>query len=324
MKNKIKIKLAKPRGFCAGVIRADETLRKILKKYPDKKIYVRKEIVHNSFVIKQFADKGVRFVNEVDEIPKDSITVYSAHGVSPYVRNTAQKRNLYIIDATCPFVERVHKDAVKYAKQAYHIIFIGHKNHEEAIGTTGESKLIQSELSENEQDCGKTFIINTEKEAQQLTIDDNKKIVCLTQTTLNIDYAEKIMTMLKKKFGDKIKLPDTGNICYATKNRQDALKNMIETTSPDIVFIVGSQNSSNSRRLVETAKAYNVNSFLIDGYKNIDSEWLNNVETIGISSGASAPEILIKNLIEYFGTIFDTEIEEIVLKDENVNFPLPV
>ncbi len=323
-KKQKKIIIAKPRGFCAGVIRAEKILKTIINLYGhNQKIYVRKQIVHNKFIIEYFTTKGIIFVNEIDEIPDGSITLLSAHGVSPKVIYEAEKKNLAIVDATCPFVEMVHKNAIKYAKLGYHIIFIGHKNHEEAIGTTGEALLIQEELEKEGKEHGNTYVISNIEEANNLSINDNKPISCLSQTTLNTDYTTLITKNLINNFGDKIIFPKTPQVCYATKNRQDALKSMISETRCDPVFIIGSQNSSNSKRLVETAQNKRVKAYLIDSYHDIKIDWLYNSEIIGLSSGASAPESLVEGVVDFLYNQFELQIEYYNYKEEKINFQLP-
>jgi len=324
MNIKKRIVLSKPRGFCAGVIRAEKTIRNVITLYKNTQIYVRKQIVHNKYIIDELTEEGIQFVNEIDEIPDNSIVIYSAHGVSPYVRKKANEKSLKQIDATCPFVEKVHNYAIKYAMKDYHIIFIGHKNHEEAEGTTGEALLVQQKLKDQNEKAGNTYIISSKSDSEILQINYNKKIACLTQTTLNINDTREIAETLKQKFRDRIIFPDSENICYATKNRQDALKNMINQTHCKLVLIIGSQNSSNSKRLVETAIKCSVKGELIDTYKDIKDEWLEDVDTIGISSGASAPEILIDEIIIYLKQKFDVEVEEIIYKkEEKICFSLP-
>ncbi len=325
-KNKKNIKLVypKPRGFCAGVIRAEKILRTMLELYGfNEKIYVRKQIVHNRYIINLFTKQGIIFVDEIYDIPPNSIVVFSAHGVSPKVREKANKKGLIVVDATCPFVKMVHDNAIKYAKQGYHIIFIGNRNHEEAVGTTGESILIQEKYEQEGRKHGNTYIISSKKEAEAFTIKDTKPVICLSQTTLNTDQTDTIVRVLKDRLGERLIFPKTTHVCYATKNRQDALKNMIMDTGCELVFIIGSQNSSNSKRLVENARSLDIESYLIDSYRDIKEEWLNDRRIIGLSSGASAPEILIGEVIQYFHEHYTVEIEEYIFKEENVKLPIP-
>ncbi len=333
---KMKLFTAKPRGFCAGVIRAEKTLSELLKRYSEKEItkettkdipketiYVRKQIVHNKFVINHFTEKGIRFVDELDEIPDESIVVFSAHGVGPNVRDEAKNKNLRVVDATCPFVTAVHKKAIKYSKEGCHIIFIGSKKHEEAEGTTNESIKIQSNMGLEGKPHGETFIVSNIDEAQSIKIKGDRPIVCLSQTTLNIDETEKIYSVLKSNFKGRIRFPNTSEICYATKNRQDALKNMIKITNCDPVFIIGSKNSSNSKRLVEVAKSIGSNGYLIDSYRDIDEYMIGESNCIGLSSGASAPDVLFNEVVSYFQYHYQAEVKEIEFTDEKVKFDLP-
>ncbi len=315
---------SKPRGFCSGVIRADRTLSKLIKDYSKKeRIYVRKEIVHNRFVVDSFTQRGIVFVDELDEIPNNSITVFSAHGVSPEVREKSKTKGLRVVDATCPFVEITHKKAIRYSSQGFHIVFVGHKKHEEAIGTTGESIRIQKRLRMEGKECGNTFIVSNVDEANTIIIDGNKEIACISQTTLNVDEAQKVYDVLKERFSQRLIFPKNSEICYATKNRQDALKNMIKVSGCDPVFIIGSKNSSNSKRLVEVAKTEGINSYLIDSYKDIDKEMVGDSLSVGLSSGASAPEELFNDVVSYFKKNYGATVRDISFTEENIHFGLP-
>lgn len=318
MKNKIKIYKANPRGFCAGVIKAEKILTETINTYSDDyKVYVRKQIVHNKYIISRFEEKGVIFVDEVNLVPENSIIVYSAHGVSPFVRKKSNDMGLKEVDATCPFVKKVHRSAVKLAEKSHHIIYIGDRNHEEAIGTTEEAVLIYNETGQE----NKVHIINSVYEAKNLQIkNDGFPISCITQTTLNIDDLKNILDTLREKYPDRLELPGDGDICYATKNRQDALKTMISKYNCELVLVVGSNNSSNSRKLVETAIKQGTEAFLIDTYKDINPDWISDCSVVGITSGASAPEILIDEVEEYLTTNFNADVGEYIYKEERVNF----
>ena len=310
MKNKkIKILLSAPRGFCAGVERAIEIVEKSIKKYGTP-VYVRHEIVHNKYVVDDLKDKGAIFVEELEEIKdKSRPVIFSAHGVPKKIPEDAKSYNLTYVDATCPLVSKVHREAENLNKAGYHIILIGHKNHPEVIGTMGQLPIDSIDLIQNEE------------EAKNYNNGDNKKIAFVTQTTLSIDDTKEIIKILKNRFND-IREPLKKDICYATTNRQMAVKNIAKDC--DIFFIIGSRNSSNSVRLVEVAKKSGCpNAQLIHSQSDIPYEQIQKANTIGMSSGASAPEILVENFINKLKNRFTINIDEVEMIKENVVFKIP-
>ena len=310
MKNKhLKILLSAPRGFCAGVDRAIEIVEKSIKKY-GAPVYVRHEIVHNKYVVDDLKDKGAIFVEELEEIKdKSRPVIFSAHGVPKKVPEEAKNYNMTYVDATCPLVSKVHREAENLSKAGYHIILIGHQNHPEVIGTMGQLSLNSIDLVQNED------------EAKKYTKKNNKKIAFVTQTTLSVDDTKDIIKILKEKFPD-IREPLKEDICYATTNRQMAVKNIAK--SCDMFFIIGSRNSSNSVRLVEVAKKSGCkNSILLHSESKIPYEQIENSNKIGISSGASAPEILVKNFISELKKRFTISIDEVETIKEDVVFKIP-
>jgi 4-hydroxy-3-methylbut-2-en-1-yl diphosphate reductase len=298
--------LLKPRGFCAGVVRAIDIVRIALETFGPP-IYVRKEIVHNRYVVEELQAKGAIFVDNVDEVPAGERVIYSAHGVAPEVRDASKIRNLRVIDATCPLVTKVHVEAVKFAREGYSLILIGHLNHDEVIGTLGEAPDV-------------TQVVSSAEQVRDLVVKDPNRIAYLTQTTLSLDEARDIIEALKVKFPN-IKGPHAQDICYATENRQVAVKNVAE--SADLVLVVGSDNSSNSNRLVEVARNLATRSHLIDNSKAINPAWLEGAKTIALTAGASAPEILVQEVIDFLGARGFTNVEEIEVMPENVRFALP-
>jgi len=309
--NTININLANPRGFCAGVDRAIMIVEKALEKF-GAPIYVRHEVVHNKYVIDDLKKKGAIFVEEIEEIPKGSHVIYSAHGVSKKIREKSKKFNLIPIDATCPLVSKVHNEVNKMYDENYHIIMIGHQGHPEVEGTMGQIEKNSPKAS--------IHLIESVKDIDQLNINKDEKISYVSQTTLSVDDTKQIIDALKIKF-PHIKGPKGSDICYATQNRQDAIKLMIQ--DHDLIIIVGSKNSSNSNRLVEIAKQNNVESFLIDNPDKIDFELLKDKKNIGISAGASAPEILIDQIITKISKTYPAQIKELKGIRENVIFKLP-
>ena len=309
--NTININLANPRGFCAGVDRAIMIVEKALEKF-GAPIYVRHEVVHNKYVIDDLKKKGAIFVEEIEEIPEGSHVIYSAHGVSKKIREKSKKFNLIPIDATCPLVTKVHNEVNKMYDENYHIIMIGHQGHPEVEGTMGQIEKNSPKAS--------IHLIETLKDIDQLNINKDEKISYVSQTTLSVDDTKQIIDYLKIKF-PHIKGPKGSDICYATQNRQDAIKLMIQ--DHDLIIIVGSKNSSNSNRLVEIAKQNNVESFLIDNPDKIDFELLKDKKNIGISAGASAPEILIDQIITKITKTYPAQIKELKGIRENVIFKLP-
>ncbi|MBS95978.1 MAG: 4-hydroxy-3-methylbut-2-enyl diphosphate reductase [SAR202 cluster bacterium] len=295
------ILLAEPRGYCAGVVRAVDIVELALTKIGNP-IYVRHEIIHNQHVVNELKDKGAIFVEEISEIPENSTVIFSAHGVSPLVWEEAQKKNLYIIDATCPLVTKVHLEAIKYAKDGYTILLVGHKGHDEVIGTMGEAP-------------DNTILVESVEDIPLLNIPNSEKVVALTQTTLSVSDTANIISALKEKFP---KLVTRNDICYATTNRQNALDSI--TDDVDLVLVVGAKNSSNSNRLKELASERGIEAYLVDGPEDVKLDWLEGKSSIGITSGASTPEVLVNGVIE---KIKPSNIQNIVYAEENVNFKLP-
>ncbi|MGH9580807.1 MAG: 4-hydroxy-3-methylbut-2-enyl diphosphate reductase, partial [Terriglobales bacterium] len=265
--------LLKPRGFCAGVVRAIDIVRIALDAFGPP-IYVRKEIVHNRYVVEDLAAKGAIFVDSVEEVPNGERVIYSAHGVSPEVREASEQRGLRVIDATCPLVTKVHVEAVKYASEGYTIILIGHRDHDEVIGTLGEAPLV-------------TQVVGTPEEVDDLSVPDPNRVAYITQTTLSLDETRDIIEALQKRFPN-ILGPHAQDICYATENRQVAVKQV--AGDADLLLVVGSENSSNSNRLVEVASLLGTRAYLIENYRAIDPAWLEGVSTLALTAGASAPE----------------------------------
>lgn len=307
----MKILLAGPRGFCAGVNMAIETLETAIRLYGTP-IYVFHEIVHNKHVVDRFVKEGAVFVDSAEEVPEKATLLFSAHGVAPEVRQIAADRKLRAIDATCPLVTKVHLEAVKYAKQDYHIFLIGHEGHDEVIGTMGQAP-------------GAFTLVETAEEVDTLPFGPEDKLAYLTQTTLSVDDASRIINRLKARFPQLIG-PPKDDICYATQNRQEAVRQLSQEA--DLVLVLGSQNSSNSQRLAELAKEQGVQAHLIDGADEIDPSWFDNVESIAITAGASAPEQVVQDCVEWLRKRFEKSpsgftIEEKTVRDEDVFFPLP-
>jgi 4-hydroxy-3-methylbut-2-enyl diphosphate reductase len=301
-----KIILLKPRGFCAGVVRAIDVVKIALDLY-GAPIYVRKEIVHNRHVVDELREAGAIFVEELNEVPEGARVIFSAHGVSPAVREEAKQRRLQVIDATCPLVTKVHLEAVKYARQGYTIILIGHRDHDEVIGTLGEAP--QS-----------TILVSDVADVDRLQIVDRDKIAYLTQTTLSLDETKEIVTRLLERF-PKIVGPKTQDICYATENRQLAVKAVAPLCQA--LLVVGSQNSSNSRRLVEVCEKAGVPAYLLDDSSEVRPDMLENVDTVALTAGASAPEHLVQELINHLRSKGYNDLEEAEIKEEDVRFTLP-
>ncbi|ACO32491.1 MULTISPECIES: 4-hydroxy-3-methylbut-2-enyl diphosphate reductase [Acidobacterium] len=301
-----KVLLLKPRGFCAGVVRAVDIVRIALETF-GAPIYVRKEIVHNRFVVNELAEKGAIFVEDIDQVPEGSRVIYSAHGVSPAVRQQSKDRNLRVIDATCPLVTKVHVEAVKFARQGYSLVLIGHRDHEEIEGTLGEAPDV-------------TTVVSSAAEVAALEVPDPNRVAYLTQTTLSLDEARDMIEALKKKFPNIVG-PHSQDICYATENRQVAVKNVAHQA--DLVLVVGSNNSSNSNRLVEVSRNLGTKGYLIDNSKAIRPEWLEGVATVAVTAGASAPEVLVEDVVKYLGSKGFGSVEEVEVMPENVRFGLP-
>lgn len=302
----MKIILASPRGFCAGVNMAIETLEQVLKLF-GAPVYVYHEIVHNKHVVERFQGQGAVFVDDLHDVPEDARLLFSAHGVSPEVRGIARERRLKAIDATCPLVTKVHLEAVRFAKQGYKIVLIGHAGHDEVIGTMGEAP-------------DAFVLVDSTEEVDQLKFPPGTKLAYLTQTTLSVDDANRIITRLQERFSEIVG-PPKEDICYATQNRQEAVR-MIAPEA-DIVLVLGSQNSSNSQRLAELARETGVRAYLIDGPEDVDPNWFTGDETVLITAGASAPESVVQQCIEYLQKRFGAAVEQRHIREEEVYFPLP-
>ena len=303
----IKMVLASPRGFCAGVDRAITIVEKALEIY-GAPIYVQHEIVHNKHVVQRLRDDGAVFVENVDEIPEGSHVIYSAHGVAPEVRRRAEKRNLKVLDATCPLVTKVHGEAQRYAEKKHTIILIGHKDHVEVQGTVGEAP-------------ERIIVVGSVEEVASLKIEDENKIGYITQTTLSMDDTSEIIDILKKRF-PKIQGPAKDDICYATQNRQNAVKALSKEV--ELVLVVGAQNSSNSLRLLEVAKSTGVNARRIESAAELKVEWLEGVSDIGITAGASAPEDIVQGIVNQIREISaSSRILDLEIVKEDVTFALP-
>jgi len=301
-----KLLLAKPRGFCAGVDRAIDVVDMALELFPGP-VYVRKEIVHNKRVIESLAAKGVIFVEELDEIPEGSLVVFSAHGVSPEVRAKAAAKRLKVVDATCPLVTKVHLEAIRFAQEGRSIILVGHAGHEEVVGTMGEVP-------------GLVQLVGSVEEAEKVQVPNPDRVAVTTQTTLGVDDAQVIIDALRRRF-PKLVTPSSNDICYATQNRQMAVKLLAQQA--ELVLVLGSDNSSNSRRLREVAEACGARAFLIDGASEIDPAWLEGVACVAITAGASAPEHLVQEVVAYFRRLGVTEIQQIEAVEETVTFVPP-
>lgn len=298
--------LAKPRGFCAGVERAIEVVERALEIY-DKPVYVRKEIVHNRHVVAALRDQGAIFVEELAEVPAGATVIFSAHGVAPIVWEEAQHKNLRIIDATCPLVTKVHLEVIRYAKKDYTIVLIGHEDHDEVIGTMGEA-------------TDHMRLITTVEDVQRLEVPDPQKVVCLTQTTLSMDDTAVVIEALRAKFPALV-LPGKEDICYATQNRQQAVKAMASLV--DLVLVLGSSNSSNSTRLREVAQSAGVKAVLIDQVQDITPALLHNVKRVGVTAGASTPEFLVQEVVDYCQRLGAEKIQQLTVVEEDVKFHLP-
>jgi 4-hydroxy-3-methylbut-2-enyl diphosphate reductase len=301
-----KVILASPRGFCAGVVRAIGIVNLALEVY-GQPIYVRREIVHNKYVVNELHQKGIIFVNDLNEVPHGGRVIFSAHGVAPEIRAAASARRLRVIDATCPLVTKVHREAVKFARLGYTIVLIGHSDHDEVIGTLGEAP-------------GAISVLDPEVEIDSLNVPDPSKIVYLTQTTLSLNDTRFIVDKLRQKF-PLIKGPDSADICYATQNRQSAVLELARKA--ELILVVGSANSSNSRRLVEVAESAGVPAYLIDNIEDIELRWLKDVRIIGLTAGASAPEGLVERVLYYLNDLGYPTGKAAGGIQENVEFSLP-
>jgi 4-hydroxy-3-methylbut-2-en-1-yl diphosphate reductase len=302
-----RVLLASPRGFCAGVERAVDTVERALRLY-GAPVYVRKQIVHNTHVVADLRRRGAVFVDSVDEVPRGSTLVYSAHGVSPAVRGASTARRLNTIDATCPLVTKVHTQARRYAEAGYAIAFIGHAGHEEVEGTTGEA-------------ADAIVLVESVDDARTVELPRDRPLAYITQTTLSIDETREIIDVLRERF-PQIEAPAKEDICYATSNRQWAVKELLDEV--DLLLVIGSRNSSNSKRLVEVAHAAGVDAHLVDDASEIEEAWLDNVDTVGVTSGASAPERLVRDVCDWFRARGISDIAEHSSHFEDVVFRLPV
>jgi 4-hydroxy-3-methylbut-2-enyl diphosphate reductase len=301
-----KLILLRPRGFCAGVVRAIDVVKLALGMY-GAPIYVRKEIVHNRHVVNELRAAGAVFVEELSEVPQGARVIFSAHGVAPDVRKQAEERNLQVIDATCPLVTKVHLEAKRFAEHGYTIVLIGHKDHDEVIGTLGEAP-------------ASTVVVSRVEDVDRLSVPDPARVRYLTQTTLSLDETRDIVERLKERF-PLIQGPVAKDICYATENRQSAVKAVAPICQ--LLLVVGSRNSSNSRRLVEVCGKAGIQAHLVDDRTEVRPEWLDGVETVAVTAGASAPENLVEGLVEALKGRGYEDVEEVTLKDEDVRFSLP-
>jgi 4-hydroxy-3-methylbut-2-en-1-yl diphosphate reductase len=302
-----KLLLAAPRGYCAGVDRAVQTVERALTLY-GAPVYVRKEIVHNKHVVEQLRERGAIFVEELDDsIPEGAMTVFSAHGVSPAVHSEAERRQLRTIDATCPLVTKVHREAVKFAGEGYTIVLIGHAGHEEVEGTMGEAP-------------DHIVLVETEEDVDRLEVEDPERVAYVSQTTLSVDETRAVIARLRQRF-PSITGPRTDDICYATTNRQMAVKQL--AAQCDLVLVIGSRNSSNSQRLVDVTREHGTEAHLIDHEGQVAEDWLEDKRVVGITSGASAPEELVQRLVGFFRGRGDPEVAELEVVSEDVRFMLP-
>ncbi|MFM1546434.1 MAG: 4-hydroxy-3-methylbut-2-enyl diphosphate reductase [Candidatus Pseudothioglobus sp.] len=304
----MKVLLANPRGFCAGVERAIEIVERAIDKHGSP-IYVRHEVVHNRFVVENLRNKGAIFVDEIDQVPEGSVVVFSAHGVSQAVRKDAASISATVYDATCPLVTKVHKEVARRQKQNHQVILIGHNGHPEVEGTLGQSN-----------DSKKITLVETAADIKNLNFSENIDISYTTQTTLSVDDTKQIVGLLKAKF-PQIQSPKKSDICYATQNRQDSVKVIIKNA--EMLLVIGSKNSSNSNRLREIAENNNKPAYLIDGASDIDIEWLRGITSVGVTAGASAPEVLVKEVVDYLLDNGADEIIEVSGANESVHFPVP-
>ena len=299
-----RVVLAKPRGFCAGVVRAIDIVERALDFFPPP-IYVFHEIVHNRYVVENLSKRNVIFVDSIEEIPDGSVCVFSAHGVSPQVVQLAETKRLRVIDATCPLVTKVHLEAIRYARDGYSIVLIGHPGHEEVEGTMGEAPM---------------QLVSSVEDVARLEVNDPKRVMYLTQTTLSLDDVAAIIDALKERF-PSVTSPAKDDICYATQNRQNAVKEISERV--DVLLVVGSQNSSNSQRLCEVSAVAGTPAYLVNDENEINPAWLNGAQIVGVTAGASAPEELVIRVLDHLREMGAVEFEEQPGEDENVHFALP-
>jgi len=305
----MKVLLANPRGFCAGVDRAIEIVERALELFGSP-IYVRHEVVHNRYVVEDLKKKGAIFVDELNQVPDDQHVIFSAHGVSKTVQNEAKRRDLKVFDATCPLVTKVHMQVCRYSEDGIETILIGHKGHPEVEGTMGQYDTANK---------GQIYLVESVEDVARLKINNPKKLNFVTQTTLSMDDTFKVIDALSEKFPN-IQGPRKDDICYATQNRQDAVKSLVK--SCDLILVVGSKNSSNSNRLKEIASNHNIEGYLIDGAENIQQGWLNNKKCIGVTAGASAPELLVQQVIQYLQSHGAEQVKSLGFS-EDVTFQLP-
>ncbi|HSE64858.1 MAG TPA: 4-hydroxy-3-methylbut-2-enyl diphosphate reductase [Thermoanaerobaculia bacterium] len=301
-----RIVLAAPRGFCAGVVRAIDVVELALE-CVEPPLYVRREIVHNLHVVRGFEKRGVRFVEELDEVPDGATVVFSAHGIAPRVREEAQRRGLKVIDATCPLVTKVHLEAIRFERLGYRIILIGHPNHEEVEGTMGEAE-------------SRIALVSSVADAEAVEVEDPERVAYITQTTLSMEDTRPIVDALKRRF-PRIAGPAKDDICYATQNRQLAVRALAREAP--VILVIGSKNSSNSNRLVEEAELAGARAYLVDDASGVDPAWLAGVATVGVTSGASAPEFLVDQMVAHLTSLGAERVERLVTVEENVHFSLP-
>ncbi|MDI9348067.1 MAG: 4-hydroxy-3-methylbut-2-enyl diphosphate reductase [Methylacidiphilales bacterium] len=306
-----KIYIANPRGFCAGVQRAVEVVEKAVALFPPP-IYVKHEVVHNTHVVQSLTNKGVRFIEDIQEVPEGAVLIFSAHGVSQAVQESAKNRNLTIYDATCPLVTKVHMEVKRYSGKGMEIILIGHANHPEVIGTLGQASAHT-----------KMYLVQNKQDALDLQVTNPDHLAYVTQTTLSLDETKEILTILKQRF-PKLHAPNKEDICYATQNRQDAVKKLIKLcNSSGLILVIGSRSSSNSNRLTELAKSQGVTSYLIEDANSFNPTWLTNVNHVGVTAGASAPEYLVEELIAMLKKLGGKEASFTQGFNETVSFSLP-
>ncbi|HEX2216589.1 MAG TPA: 4-hydroxy-3-methylbut-2-enyl diphosphate reductase [Xanthobacteraceae bacterium] len=303
----MKVVLAQPRGFCAGVVRAIEIVERALEKYGPP-VYVRHEIVHNKYVVESLKARGAQFVEEVSEIPPNSVAIFSAHGVAKSVEEEAAARNLPVLDATCPLVTKVHNQGKRYVAQGRTLILIGHAGHPEVEGTLGQIP-------------GPVVLIQTESDVDKLDIPDHAPVAYVTQTTLSVDDTRGIIAALHRRFSDIVG-PETRDICYATQNRQSAVRDLSRVV--DLILVVGAMNSSNSNRLREIGAEAGIPSYLVSDGNQVDPDWLQGVETVGITAGASAPEVLVEDVINALRRLGPVEVSTLPGREEHIQFRLPV
>ena len=301
-----RVLLAAPRGFCAGVVRAIDVVELALE-CVEPPLYVRREIVHNFHVVRGFEKRGVRFVDELDAVPDGATVIFSAHGIAPRVREAAARRKLNVIDATCPLVTKVHLEAIRFARQKYRIILIGHPGHEEVEGTMGEAE-------------SRIALVSSVAQAEAVEVEDPDRVAYITQTTLSMEDTRPIVEALKRRF-PRIAGPARADICYATQNRQVAVRALARHAP--VILVIGSKNSSNSNRLVEEAELAGARAYLVDDASGVDPAWLEGTDTVGLTSGASAPEFLVDQMVSHLKSLGAEEVEDLVTVEEDVHFALP-